>query len=447
MGNLQGNLGEQPVTPEAVRWAYRLVLGREPENQAVVDDCVAHVADLGRLRERFISSSEFLESQHAGTYTKTGGMEPPCRVDIDVDDATRARLLDHVAKSWTQLGETEPYWSVMSDPAYLMEHIGESREAFLATGRENIGRLFAALRRNGIEPNPEWDVFELGCGLGRVTRWLAPEFRSVTACDISAPHLRLAQAINADAAEIGRVQWELLRHPSELQHLARCDLFFSVIVLQHNPPPVIALLLENIAASLRPGGVAFFQVPTYIRDYHFDVNEYLRVREGNRDIEMHALPQARILATFAKHGCVPIEIFEDELSGTSVTQRSNAFVFRKLADDDSAVVDLAALRMSNAALRAEITEMHTTVAGMLAQLAGVRAQLAETHAQLVEIRAAADHDRVTAREAARHAQSLEVDRLRLQQEIETANARLAGIRHRFRAVPFLLPKEAPPHGQ
>jgi uncharacterized protein involved in exopolysaccharide biosynthesis len=162
---------------------------------------------------------------------------------------------------------------------------------------------------------------------------------------------------------------------------------------------------------------------------------------------MHALPQARILATFAKHGCVPIEIFEDELSGTSVTQRSNAFVFRKLADDDSAVVDLAALRMSNAALRAEITEMHTTVAGMLAQLAGVRAQLAETHAQLVEIRAAADHDRVTAREAARHAQSLEVDRLRLQQEIETANARLAGIRHRFRAVPFLLPKEAPPHGQ
>ena len=51
-----------------------------------------------------------------------------------------------------------------------------------------------------------------------------------------------------------------LRDTLDLDTLPEFDLFFSMIVLQHNPPPLIALMLEKIAARLRPGGVAVFAV-------------------------------------------------------------------------------------------------------------------------------------------------------------------------------------------
>ncbi|MCX8132974.1 MAG: hypothetical protein N3D18_03300 [Roseococcus sp.] len=52
-------VGSAPsVTPSLVRWAYRLVLGREPESAQIVADWVAG-ADLEGLREGLFSSAEF----------------------------------------------------------------------------------------------------------------------------------------------------------------------------------------------------------------------------------------------------------------------------------------------------------------------------------------------------------------------------------------------------
>ena len=318
-----------PVTEYAVVWAYRMILGREPENGAITRDHADHTASLGELRRKFLQSSEFIEAGDTTARDRKVGLEPACRVQVDVDGATRTRLLDHIARSWNRLGETEPYWSVLSEPEYESKRIGETREKFLESGREHVERLLATLRRNGIEANPDWEVFELGCGLGRITRWLAPEFRKIHACDISAAHLRIAREINGDAPHAGRIEWRQLKSPRDLDGLPGFDLFFSVIVLQHNPPPVIAMLLDGIATKLRPGGIAFFQVPTYHRDYYFDPEKYFQLRADTRDIEMHVLPQAEVFRIFRERGCVPLEVFEDELSGSRATQRSNTFLFRK----------------------------------------------------------------------------------------------------------------------
>lgn len=325
-----------PVTEYTVAWAYRLLLGREAENEAVLADHAAHTQGVAELRSKFMQSSEFLEACQQSQQDKKLGMEPPCPVQVDVDDATRARLLAHIAQSWTHLGKTEPYWSVVSEPEYRMQQIGSTREAFLDSGREHLERMQATFRRCGIAPNADWTVFELGCGLGRITRWLAGEFREVLAYDISASHLALAKDLNKDAPGFPRIKWSQLRDPADLAGLPSFDLFFSVIVLQHNPPPVIAMLLDTIASKLRPGGVTFFQVPTWHRDYYFDVDKYFQLRAGTSDIEMHILPQADIFRIFAKHGCEPLEVFEDELSGSRMTQHSNTFVFRKRLGRDNA---------------------------------------------------------------------------------------------------------------
>jgi hypothetical protein len=45
--------------------------------------------------------------------------------------------------------------------------------------------------------------------------------------------------------------------------LPKVDAVVTLIVLQHNPPPVIKLILRSLLDALKQGGVAYFQLLTY----------------------------------------------------------------------------------------------------------------------------------------------------------------------------------------
>lgn len=51
------------------------------------------------------------------------------------------------------------------------------------------------------------------------------------------------------------------------------DLWSSRVVLQHNPPPIVAAILRKMLWRQNPGGLAIFQLPTYRRDYNFKISE------------------------------------------------------------------------------------------------------------------------------------------------------------------------------
>src|SRR3546814_2185546 len=72
---------------------------------------------------------------------------------------------------------------------------------------------------------------------------------------------------------------------------------FRSIVLQHNPPPIIAKMIRSICQLLAAGGCAYFQVPTYFHGYRFNCNEYLSQSHEQHKIEMHAIPQSDIFET------------------------------------------------------------------------------------------------------------------------------------------------------
>jgi hypothetical protein len=108
------------------------------------------------------------------------------------------------------------------------------------------------------------------------------------------------------------------------------DLWFSRIVLQHNSPPIIALILQRALALLSPGGVAVFQVPTYARGYGFSLDRYLARLHDDSAIEMHVLPQPVVFAIAEAAGCVAVEVLEDGSIGVA-NWYSNTFVFRKPA--------------------------------------------------------------------------------------------------------------------
>ena len=201
----------------------------------------------------------------------------------------------HIAEAWTGLGSNEPLWSVLSDPRYLTKSrpTPDAVKDFYESGRGDRDYLLSFLGRAGIANNRFPVVAEYGCGVGRTTRWLAGSFDHIRAIDISTSHLAMARAHLAES-DVTNVNFHHLAGRDGLSHLAGVDLFFSIIVLQHNPPPLILDILDRAFAGLNPGGVAFFQVPIYSIDYEFSVGPYLQKTASKKSMEGHFVPQVEI---------------------------------------------------------------------------------------------------------------------------------------------------------
>jgi len=90
------------------------------------------------------------------------------------------------------------------------------------------------------------------------------------------------------------------------------------MVLQHNPPPIIEVIVSSLAKALKPGGYGLFQVPTHCDGYAFSVGQYL-ARLANpmaeRSIEMHLLPMDRALNLIHDLGCIPVDVSKNECAG------------------------------------------------------------------------------------------------------------------------------------
>ena len=104
-----------------------------------------------------------------------------------------------------------------------------------------------------------------------------------------------------------------------------------MIVLQHNPPPIIRLIVGEFLRALKPGGVAFFQVPTYRAGYRFSLEAYLRNEAARHEMmEMHVLPQRVIFDVARQEGGQVLEVIEDGMTGMRSKEVSNTFLIRKV---------------------------------------------------------------------------------------------------------------------
>lgn len=207
------------------------------------------------------------------------------------------RLWNHVAATWTSLGASDPYFSVWTSEEFHLDKLNpEDIERFFATSKLDVARMHSWFGRHG-RPVPHSGVIaEYGCGVGRSTPIFAREFARVKAFDISRPHLHICQN-RLDSQKVTNVELIQISDFRSLKRLTGYDVFYSCIVLQHNPPPLIAAIIRQALHGLDPGGFAFFQVPTYSRGYRFDLEEYVaRIRDGTigTAMEMHLLPQEMI---------------------------------------------------------------------------------------------------------------------------------------------------------
>jgi SAM-dependent methyltransferase len=315
------------VDPDHVRAAYRLILGREPESAEIVAVHAQHHDSIAELRETFLGGAEFgSRLPNAARYRSLTW--PAIDVESECSGEQLAAMIAHIETNWTRLGNTEPHWSVRAEDAFLAANIEQTREEFYASGRVATDRLQAAAERCGVDLTQLPRCCELGCGVGRSTLWLAGMFREVIGADISAPHLVKAREAVENAGH-HNVEFAHLNNFRAIEGLPEFDVFVSVIVLQHNPPPVIAYLLQTILGKLRPGGVAYFQVPTYSPGYRFGVDDYLSGATDTGTIEMHVLPQPRLFDVLARADCRPLEIREDPWTGDFNTISNSVFAVKK----------------------------------------------------------------------------------------------------------------------
>lgn len=315
------------LTREEVILAYRLMLSRDPENEQVIEAHRRHWRDPVAFGRAIAESEEFRRR-----------LAPPERavlpldvaansVESTADEATLARLFAPVLRYWEAIGQTSPHWSVLPDARFLPENIAGNEADFFASGEAEARLLDAALARLGRPPGSFAHAVEQGCGLGRVTRHLAPRFPQLTAVDVSLPHLRLAAQALAEAGIEGVTLAQATA--GKLVPVSGCDLWLSQRTLQHNPPPLARAVLRAAFAALAPGGVAIFQTATWMEDFHFDTPSYLGGRNGAQ-MELHALPQPEIFALAAEAGMAVREVREDQtLAAWPRPMLSNRFVMVK----------------------------------------------------------------------------------------------------------------------
>ena len=150
-----------------VEEAYRRLLEREPESQAVLEMHARNAVSYEQFLLQITASEEYQNLVLMRGLRKLS-FAPTQSVQVDVTDAVLIQLMDRVKREWQRLGENDPYWSVLSEERYRSKNLtGEELLDFLARGRHSAELInsFEALTGQTV---PNGTCFELGCGVGRV---------------------------------------------------------------------------------------------------------------------------------------------------------------------------------------------------------------------------------------------------------------------------------------
>lgn len=167
---------------------------------------------------------------------------------------------------WDEKAQENAYWYVSSYGPYEERNLAD----FWNSGSLIWRDLKAALP---YQPGPADVVVEIGCGVGRLTRAMAPEVGEIHALDLSAEMLARAQTLG-----LGNVSF----HQSDGQSLTGlpdscAHLVLAYCVFQHLPSEeVLGNYLREMARVARPGGlIAFTLTP---RTWHARIETLFRLR-------------------------------------------------------------------------------------------------------------------------------------------------------------------------
>ena len=164
--------------------------------------------------------------------------------------------LKELQQHWDRFGKTDAMWAIIVDP----DRSGNRWNAkeFFDSGRVDAQELLDDLAQAGLEVTPGRSL-DFGCGLGRVTQALCEHFEECTGVDIAPSMISGASEYNRHGP---RCRY-LLNETDDLSLFedGSFDCVYSLLVLQHMDPEHSKRYLSEFIRVLKPGGVAYFQIP------------------------------------------------------------------------------------------------------------------------------------------------------------------------------------------
>lgn len=129
-------------------------------------------------------------------------------------------------------------------------------ESFESSGRADADRIARLVSKDAV-------ILNIGCGIGRVEKYLAPNIKELHAVDISGEMIALA---NRRLAGLPNVRLREVALDEYLSAYAdgQFDLVFSLLVLQHMEREHAYTYLQHAHRVLKPGRLLFVQFPNFL---------------------------------------------------------------------------------------------------------------------------------------------------------------------------------------
>jgi len=207
---------------------------------------------------------------------------------------------------WQNLGKEDPYWGVMTHPAYKSDVITDAEiEKFYQTGDLAVETIRERIASYMGETTLSSKTFmDYGSGCGRVILGASKLFKTCLAVDVSTDQLKLLEtrssALNVTNVKTLCVDMEQI----DSMRLPETDIIHSLMVLQHNPPSLCEKVIDLLLSALAPNGIAMlhilFHMPCYNPDSNFTHTKHFQLHPFGSN----ALNRLRM-----KHKCEQIDCF------------------------------------------------------------------------------------------------------------------------------------------
>jgi SAM-dependent methyltransferase len=166
---------------------------------------------------------------------------------------------------WERWGESDPYYGVLTAERFRKSKLtDQALEEFFASGNNHAQDVLRACNRYFGPAFAPSQVFDYGCGVGRVLIPFARRCSRVVGADVSPSMLAEAKR---NCESLGVRNAELVASDDALSQVSgHFDLVHSSIVLQHIAPDRGLGVIDRLIALVKPGGVAALHF-TYARGY------------------------------------------------------------------------------------------------------------------------------------------------------------------------------------
>jgi ubiquinone/menaquinone biosynthesis C-methylase UbiE len=141
----------------------------------------------------------------------------------------------------------------------ILRGMGDERR-FWRTGEEDARRLLKFVDSSSV-------VLDVGCGIGRVMRFVAPRCKEIHGVDTSALILRRARTELRDLKNCHFCRYDFAKFDGF--PAGSFDLIYSFYTLQHMEKEDAYICLLRIHRLLKPGGVTYIQFPDFVSDHFF----------------------------------------------------------------------------------------------------------------------------------------------------------------------------------